>query len=162
MDGGIITARDADEEVTAAAKAAGYPFFFIAGIKMDPSAATSATAEPEISAKNMEVAILIILNPPLTKPTKAEAKAIKRLEIPDVFMIAPAKINNGIAINGKFVAPTYMTIAVSIKKSVPCLITMATTVVTARPMAMGTLILKSKSNTTNIDRTIIIAALLVP
>ena len=110
----------------------------------------------------MEVAILIILNPPLTKPTKAEAKAIKRLEIPDVFMIAPAKINNGIAINGKFVAPTYMTIAVSIKKSVPCLITMATTVVTARPMAMGTLILKSKSNTTNIDRTIIIAALLVP
>jgi hypothetical protein len=162
MEGGIIIAKEADEEVIAAAKAAGYPFFFMAGIKIDPRAATSATAEPEISAKNIEVATLIILNPPLINPTKAEAKAIKRLEIPEVFMIAPARINNGIAINGKFVAPTYITIAVSIKKSVPCFITMATTVVTARPIAMGTLILSSKSKTTNIDRTIMIGALLVP
>jgi hypothetical protein len=76
-------------------------------------------------------------------------------------MIAPARINNGIAINGKFVAPTYMTIAVSIKKSVPCLITMATTVVTARPIAIGTLILSNNSKTANIDKTIMIDALLV-
>jgi hypothetical protein len=49
----------------------GYPFFFIAGISIEPNAATSATAEPEISAKNIDVAILIILKPPLINPTKA-------------------------------------------------------------------------------------------
>ena len=44
----MIIAKDAEDEVTAAAKGPGYPFFFIAGIKIDPSAATSATADPEI------------------------------------------------------------------------------------------------------------------
>jgi len=126
---------------------------------MDPSAATSATADPEISAKNMEAAIVIMLNPPLTNPTKAEAKAINLLEIPELFIIAPAKINKGIAIKGKLVEPTYITIAVSIKKSDPCLITMAMIVVTASPMAMGTLIANSNNKTANIVNTIIIVFL---
>ena len=119
MDGGIITAKDAAEEQTAAANGAGYPFFFIAGIRIEPKAATSATADPEISAKNIEAAMVIILNPPFTKPTKAEAKAINLREIPELFIIAPAKINKGIAINGKFIDPSNITMAVSIKKLVP-------------------------------------------
>jgi hypothetical protein len=156
MDGGIITASDAEDEVTAAAKAAGYPFFFIAGIKMDPSAATSATAEPEISAKNMEVATLIILRPPLTKPTKAEAKAINLLEIPEVFIIAPAKINKGIAIRGKFLAPLYIIKALSTKKLVPLFKIIAIIVVTANPTAIGTLITNNNNKMTNIPRTIML------
>lgn len=51
IEGGIIIAREADEEVMAAAKFALYPFFFIEGIRTGPIAATSATALPEISAK---------------------------------------------------------------------------------------------------------------
>ena len=112
---------------------------------IEPSAATSATADPEISAKNIEVAILIMLNPPLIKPTKADANAINLLEIPELFIIEPASINNGIAINGNFIEPSNITIAVSIKKLVPVFITMAIIVVTAKPIAIGTLIL-SKNN----------------
>jgi hypothetical protein len=119
MDGGIMIAKDAEDDVTAAANAPGYPFFFIAGIKIEPNAATSATADPEISAKNIEVAMLIMLKPPLINPTRAEANAINLLEIPALFIIEPAKINKGIAINGNFIDPSNITIAVSIKKLVP-------------------------------------------
>ena len=48
----MIIAKDAEDEVTAAANGPGYPFFFIAGIRIDPSAATSATAEPNFSKKH--------------------------------------------------------------------------------------------------------------
>ena len=136
-------------------QAPGYPFFFIAGISIEPNAATSATAEPEISAKNMEVAILIILKPPLMNPTSAEANAINLLEIPALFIIEPARINSGIAINGNFIDPSNKTIAVSIKKLVPVFKTIATIVVTARPIAIGTFIERRKSRTANIVNIII-------
>ena len=141
--------------MTAAANAPGYPFFFIAGIKIEPNAATSATADPEISAKNMEVAILIILKPPLINPTRAEAKAISLLEIPALFIIDPARMNNGIAINGNFIDPSNITIAVSIKKLVPVFITIAIMVVTARPIAIGTFMDNRSNKTINIVRIII-------
>ena len=47
----MIIAREADDDVTAAASGPEYPRFFICGINTEPSAATSATAEPDISAK---------------------------------------------------------------------------------------------------------------
>src|SRR5881392_1518508 len=68
---------------------------------MVPSAATPATAEPEISAKNIDAPITTIDRPPRTKPRIADANAISRREIEDAFMIAPAKMNSGIAISGK-------------------------------------------------------------
>tara|TARA_Y100001958_G_scaffold153856_1_gene141932 strand:+ start:760 stop:1254 length:495 start_codon:yes stop_codon:yes gene_type:complete len=156
MDGGIIIANEADDDVTAAEKAPGYPFFFIAGIRIEPSAATSATADPEISAKNIEVAMLIILNPPLIKPTRADANAISLLEIPELFMMEPASIKSGIAINGNFIDPSNITIAVSIKKLVPVFNTIAIIVVTARPIAIGTLILNKNNKTRNIVKIIIL------
>ena len=151
----MIIAKDAEDEVTAAANGPGYPFFFIAGIRIDPSAATSATAEPEISAKNIEVAMLIMLKPPLINPTSAEAKAINLLEIPALFIIDPARINRGIAINGNFIDPSNITIAVSIRKLVPVFKTIAIIVVTARPIAIGTFIDKRSRRTANIVRIII-------
>jgi hypothetical protein len=128
-------------------------------LSIEPSAATSATADPEISAKNIEVAMLIMLNPPLIKPTKADAKAINLLEIPELFMIEPANINNGIAINGNFIDPSNITIAVSIKKLVPVFNTIAITVVTAKPIAIGTLILNKNNKTRNIVKIIILVPL---
>ena len=73
-------ARVEDEEVTAAAKDLGYPLLFMAGIKMDPIAATSATADPEISAKNSDAPMVTMDRPPRTNPSKADANAIRRRE----------------------------------------------------------------------------------
>ena len=42
IEGGMMTASVADDDITAAANSFGYPRFFIAGIRIDPSAATSA------------------------------------------------------------------------------------------------------------------------
>ena len=43
------------------------------------------------------------------KPSRADVKVISRREIPVEFMIAPASINSGMAIKGKFVDPSNMT-----------------------------------------------------
>ena len=88
-------------------------------------------------------------------PTRAEAKAISLLEIPALFIIDPAKINSGIAINGNFIDPSNITIAVSIRKLVPVFITIAIIVVTASPIAMGTFIDKRSNKTKNIVKIII-------
>ena len=111
IEGGMITASVAELDVTAAAKATGYPFFFIAGIRIEPSAATSATAEPEISAKKSEAEIDTIARPPRMNPNTADANAMSRCEMPDEFMIAPARMKSGIAINGNEVAPLNRTSA---------------------------------------------------
>ena len=91
----------------------------------------------------------------MIKPTKADANAINLLEIPELFIIEPASINKGIAINGNFIEPSNITIAVSIKKLVPVFITIAIIVVTAKPIAMGTLILNKNNKTRNIVKIII-------
>ncbi|MNC95360.1 hypothetical protein D3C83_124590 [compost metagenome] len=45
------------------------------------------------------------------EPIIAEQKSISRREMPEVFMMAPARMNRGMAISGKLVAPWYMSIA---------------------------------------------------
>ena len=65
------------------------------------------------------------------------------------------RINNGIAINGNFIDPSNITIAVSIKKLVPVFSTIAIIVVTASPIAIGTFIDKRSRRTANIVRIII-------
>ena len=100
-----MTASVAADDITAAASGAGYPFDFMAGIRIDPRAAMSATAEPEISAKNIDAPIDTCASPPRIQPKSDEANAINRREMPDAFMIAPARMNNGIASSGKLVAP---------------------------------------------------------
>src|SRR5258705_7184402 len=108
IGGGMTTASVAEEERTAAENSFEYPLFFIAGIRIDPSAAASATAEPEISAKNIEVTMVTWARAPRMKPSSAEESAMSRREMPDAFMIAPAKTKSGMAISGKLVAPVYM------------------------------------------------------
>ena len=78
---------------------------FIAGMRIGPSAEIPATAEPESSAKNIEAPMPTIARPPRMNPSSAEAKLIRRLEMPEEFMMAPARMNSGIAISGKLVAP---------------------------------------------------------
>jgi hypothetical protein len=111
----------------------------MAGIRIEPSAATSATAEPEISAKNSEVPMFTMARPPRTNPSSAEAKAISRRDRPEEFMIAPAKMNSGIANKGKLVAPSNMTRATLGSMAGPCVSTMASIATSPRATAMGTL-----------------------
>jgi len=96
-----------------------------------------------------------MLRPPLIKPMQAEAKAINLLEIPELFIIAPAKINKGIAISGKLLAPLYMARAVLTKYCGPVLATIATTVATAMLIAIGILIKSKNIKTENNNNTII-------
>ena len=70
-----------------------------------PVAAMSATAEPEISAKNIEVITFTCASAPFIQPTSAPQKSIRRCVMPELFMIAPARMKSGIAMSGKLVAP---------------------------------------------------------
>ena len=106
IEGGIMIARDAVELVSAAENCGVNPRFFIAGINTEPVAATSATAEPDISAKNSETVTFTIAKPPRINPTNARQKSINLRLMLVVFIKQPARINKGIAINGKFVAPS--------------------------------------------------------
>lgn len=148
IDGGMMIASDADDDVMAAVNGPGYPFFFIAGISTEPRAATSATAEPEISAKKSDVPTFTIASLPRTKPSSAEAKAIRRREMPEVFMIAPARMNSGMAMSGKFVAPLYMTSGTFGSASQPCAASIATTAAMPSATAIGTLSSTSASTPT--------------
>src|SRR4249919_2119647 len=105
-----MIASDAADDITAAASSLGYPRAFMPGIKIDPSAATSATELPEISAKIIEATIDTIAKPPRKKPTNDRQKPIRRREIEVAFISAPASTNSGIAISGNLPAPSYNTI----------------------------------------------------
>jgi hypothetical protein len=70
-----------------------------------PVAAMSATADPEISAKNIEVSTFTCASAPFIQPSSAVQKSISFCEMPEVFMMAPARMNRGIAMSGKLVAP---------------------------------------------------------
>src|SRR5437870_11210503 len=138
MDGGMMTASVAEDESTAAENSFEYPLLFIAGIRMVPSAAASATAEPEISAKNIDVTIVTWASAPRTNPNTAEESAISLREMPDAFMIAPARMKRGMAISGKLVEPVYMTSGTFASAAMPLAWRMATRATTPSAMAIGT------------------------
>ena len=119
MDGGMMMASEADDEVIAAASVREYPRFFISGIKTVPVAATSATAEPEISANTIETPMLTMPSPPRTNPISAETKLISLTEMPDVFIRLPARMNSGMAISGNLVAPVKSAMAMSLRAGKP-------------------------------------------
>src|SRR5256885_4443820 len=145
MDGGMITASVAEEESTAAENSLEYPLLFIAGMRIDPSAAASATADPEISAKNIEVTMVTWPNAPRIQPRSAEESAMRRREIPDAFMIAPARMKSGMAMRGKLVAPEYMASGALASAAKPPDCRMATIATTPSEMAIGTLTKTSRS-----------------
>ena len=103
----------------------------MAGMMTGPVAATSATAEPEISAKNMDCTMFTCARPPRMKPTIAIARSISRCVIEDEFMIAPARMNIGIASSGKLVAPSNITSARFGSIWAPCVIQIAATAIDA-------------------------------
>ena len=98
MEGGMMTPMEPPEAWTAAAKSDSYPDFFIAGIRMAPTAAVSAAAEPDMPAKNIAETTVTAANPPGSHPTKEFAKSMIRRLIPPASMMTPVNINSGTAI----------------------------------------------------------------
>src|SRR3954447_22032451 len=136
----MMTASVAEDDSTAAENSFVYPLLFIAGMRIDPSAAASATADPEISAKNIEVTMVTWARAPRIHPRSAEESAMSRREIPEAFMIAPASMKSGMAMSGKLVAPEYMASGALASAAIPPDCRMATAATTPRAMAMGTLL----------------------
>ena len=125
----------------------------MAGIRIEPSAETSATAEPEISAKNIDAPIDTIASPPRMKPSIAEAKAISRREMPEAFMIAPARMNSGIAMQrevGRAVVEDDRQVRAAI--ATPCDVTIATTATMPSDTAIGTSMSTSASTSAKRSR----------
>ena len=67
------------------------------GIRIDPSAEISATAEPEMPPNSIDEKILTDANPPRTCPTSADANRTRRMAIPPCSISSPAKTKNGMA-----------------------------------------------------------------
>ena len=108
-------------------------------MRIDPIAATSATAEPEISAKNSDTPMLTIASPPRMKPMIAETKLISRSVMPPAFMIAPASTNIGMAISENLVDPSYMSSAMVTRLDAPSVASRPSTPHMASATAMGML-----------------------
>ena len=120
--------------------------------RKEASAATSATADPDISAKNNDTPMLTIPRPPRIKPINALTKLIKRSVIPPAFMIAPASTNIGIAIKENFVEPSYISNATVTKESTPSVARRPIIAEIAKATAMGTFRQIIATNARNIPR----------
>ncbi len=105
MDGGMIGAMIEAEAISPAARPGSCPALRIIGNSNAPSAAASATAEPERLAITQAAKIATKPRPPRTWPTMTSARLTMRRERPPAFMISPASRKNGTAISGKLSAP---------------------------------------------------------
>ena len=97
-DGGTKSPSHEEVIVTAVEKSSSYPCSTIIGIRIVPSDAVSAAAEPEIPPKKYDATILTIAIPPVIQPTQASANAMSFSEIPPEPMNTPIVIKNGTAI----------------------------------------------------------------
>ena len=104
-DGGMTGQQVDATEVSPAQKPDGYPSFFMAGIKREPTAEVPAMAEPDTVPNSIQASTSTMARPPLTWPTKDCAQATSRLVIPPLAMIFPARIKNGKEIITKMLIP---------------------------------------------------------
>ena len=76
----------------------------MAGMRMEPTAAASAAADPEMPAKNMAETMATTAMPPGSQPTRELAKSIMRRLMPPASMITPVNMNKGTASKKKGIA----------------------------------------------------------
>ena len=77
----------------------------MAGIRMAPTAAASAAADPDIPAKNMAETMVTAAIPPGSQPTRALARSMILRLIPPFSMITPVNMNRGTAMRWKESTP---------------------------------------------------------
>ena len=105
MLGGIIGPIMEEAAVTATENSLSYPSFSMAGKSIPPIAAVSATAEPDIVAKNTEATMLICASDPRIRPTSSLARRIMSSTRPSLVISSPASINSGTASRAKLFTP---------------------------------------------------------
>ena len=99
-EGGIMMPRVPPADEMAPAKPGVYRWRTMAGIMIDPMAATVGGPEPEIAAKNMHASTVTMARPPYVRPMMGMKMATIRFESPPCSMIPPARMNKGMAISG--------------------------------------------------------------
>ncbi|EGE60736.1 hypothetical protein RHECNPAF_13600122 [Rhizobium etli CNPAF512] len=137
IDGGMIGPMIEAEASRPPARAGSWPDFSIIGKSRAPSAAASATAEPERLESMQAAKIATNPRPPLIWPTMAMARLTMRRERPPVFITSPASRKKGTAISGKLSAPFSTFCATICASNMPRYIISATPVM-MRAKAIGT------------------------
>jgi len=81
----------------------------MAGINIEPNAATVAGPDPDIAAKKHDTTTATEMRPLLVCPTHTCANLTKRLEIPAYSIITPDNIKKGIANSANLPIDEYIT-----------------------------------------------------
>src|ERR1700733_16280289 len=105
MLGGITGPQAAAAAVSPAANGPGYPSRFIAGIRIEPVAVASATADPEMPAKKILTATLTIARPPRNGPKMLLNTLTTRSVSLPAFIIPEARRKNGTGKKGRESTP---------------------------------------------------------
>ena len=105
FDGGMVGPMMEDDAVTAAEKSLSYPSSTMAGMSMEPIAAVSLTAAPVMPAKKTDARILAWASPPWRCPTRTLLNLTRRVVMPVLFMISPARMKKGMAMRVNMSTP---------------------------------------------------------
>ena len=112
--GGMMAPMTALDAVTAAEKSAGNRSRIMAGMRMGPSDAASASTDPEMPAKNMDVTMLTCASPPRIQPTSNCASRTSLSVISQRLRSSPVRTNIGRARSANSATPTYISVTSSI------------------------------------------------
>ena len=95
--GGIRRPVGAVAMLAAAEKSLSYPSSSSMGPMMDPMAEAAAVPEPEIAPKSMLATALVWARAPGMLPVNSLAKLIRRMAMPPLFIMLPARMKKGMA-----------------------------------------------------------------
>lgn len=104
---------------------------------IEPMAEASATAEPVMPPKNIQLRMLAWASPPVMRATNNSEKSSRRRVMPDVFINSPASTKNGTAMSGKTSIPVNIRCATT-WSGICCQATIAATLATPSETAIGT------------------------
>ncbi len=105
MQGGIVSAITAVQASKPAASFGSWRVRRTAGMTMPPTAAMSASLEPETPEKNAVAVIVIRPRPPRTRPKMRSSSSIRRADMPFDSISRPARTKKGIARSTKWSLP---------------------------------------------------------
>ena len=105
MQGGMVSAMTAVQASRPAASLGSWRVRRTAGITMPPTAAMSASLEPDTPEKNAVAVMVIRPMPPRTRPKMRSSNSISRDDIPLDSISRPASTKKGIASKTKWSVP---------------------------------------------------------
>jgi len=97
MQGGMVSAITPEAASTAAVSFGSWPVRRTAGTTMPPTAAISASLEPDTPEKNAVARMAMRFMEPRTRPKIRTSNSIRREDMPFTSITSPASTKNGIA-----------------------------------------------------------------